>query len=157
MSDEKKPYGGYAGIKGKKTHTNLKTSFSKESEIIQQYLYFAKIADIEGFSELAELFREIAQGGVMNAHGALDYLKQVGDPENDLPFGKSVENLKVSLQSEAHAVSDVYLAMAEEARDDGLFDIASWFETLSKIKRIHTERFNEMMTRIGKKKDRGKM
>lgn len=153
MRNEQQESGSFANIKGRKTHANLKTAFARESEMIQQCLYFAKIADIEGYTELAELFREIAEGGMMGAHGNLDYLKQVGDPENDLPFGKSIENLQVALHSEAHAVSDIYLAMADEARDDGLFDITSWFETLSKIKRTHVERFNDMLTQMQSEKD----
>ncbi len=45
-----------------------------------RYLYFAKVAVIEGYPEIAGNFRETAEGQTSHAHGHLDYLKAVDDP-----------------------------------------------------------------------------
>ena len=37
-----------SNLKGTKTHQNLKDAFAGESQANRRYLYFAKIADIEG-------------------------------------------------------------------------------------------------------------
>ena len=37
-----------ATLKGTKTHQNLKDAFAGESQANRRYLYFAKIADVEG-------------------------------------------------------------------------------------------------------------
>jgi rubrerythrin len=50
----------------------------------QRYLYFAKVADVEGYPEVAGLFKDTADGETGHAHGHLDYLKQVGDPATGL-------------------------------------------------------------------------
>ena len=74
-------------LKGTKTHENLKDAFAGESQANRRYLYFAKVADVEGYPEIAGNFRDTAEGETGHAHGHLDYLKQVGDPATDLPIG----------------------------------------------------------------------
>ena len=69
-----------------KTHDNLKAAFAGESQAKRRYLYFAKVADIEGYPEIASNFRETAEGETGHAHGHLDYLKAVGDPATGLPI-----------------------------------------------------------------------
>ena len=49
-------------LKGSKTHQNLKDAFVGESTGNPRYLYFAKVANIEGYSEVAGKFRETAEG-----------------------------------------------------------------------------------------------
>ena len=39
-----------------KTHENLKAAFAGESQANRRYLYFAKVADIEGYPEIASNF-----------------------------------------------------------------------------------------------------
>ena len=40
-------------LKGTKTHANLKEAFAGESQANRRYLYFAKVADVEGYPEVA--------------------------------------------------------------------------------------------------------
>src|SRR3989304_10180127 len=87
-------------LKGSKTHTNLKDAFAGESQANRRYLYFAKIADVEGQPEIAGLFRDTAEGETGHAHGHLDYLKVVGDPANGEPLGDTATNLKASVAGE---------------------------------------------------------
>ena len=134
-----------ADLKGLETHRNLKDAFSAEAANVHRYLYFSKIAEIEGFQEVAQLFRDVAEGGICSAHGMLDFLKRVGDPATDLPVGETERNLAAALASEVFEYSEVYPAMAEMAYRDGFPDIASWFETLTKLKRSHVARFNDAL------------
>jgi len=48
-------------LKGSKTHENLKAAFANEAQANRRYLYFAHQADIEGFPEIAGLFRDTAE------------------------------------------------------------------------------------------------
>ncbi len=56
--------------------TNLKDAFAGESQANRRYLYFAKVADVEGHPDIAGLFRDTAEGETGHAHGHLDYLKR---------------------------------------------------------------------------------
>ena len=133
------------GLKGTRTHENLKAAFAGESQANRRYLYFAKIADVEGYPEIAGNFRETAEGETGHAHGHLDYLKKVGDPATDLAFGDTVDNLKSAVAGETHEYTDMYPGMAKAARDEGFGEIADWFETLAKAERSHANRFQKAL------------
>ena len=130
-----------AKLKGTKTHENLKDAFAGESQANRRYLYFAKVADVEGYPEIAGNFRDTAEGETGHAHGHLDYLKRVGDPATDLPIGDTAKNLKAAVAGETHEYTDMYPGMAKTARDEGFAEIADWFETLAKAEKSHAGRF----------------
>ena len=135
-------------LKGSKTHGNLKAAFAGESQANRRYHYFAKIADIEGYPEIAGNFRETAEGETGHAHGHLDYLKKVGDPATDLPIGDTVSNLRASVAGETHEYTDMYPGMAKTAREEGFGEIADWFETLAKAEKSHAGRFQSLLDGI---------
>ncbi len=135
-------------LKETKTHQNLKDAFAGESQANRRYLYFAKQADIEGYPDVAGLFRDTAEGETGHAHGHLDYLKEVGDPATGLPMGETTENLKAAVAGETHEYTDMYPGMAKVARDEGFQQIADWFETLAKAEKSHAGRFSEGLKSI---------
>jgi rubrerythrin len=130
-------------LKGTKTHENLKAAFAGESQANRRYLYFAKQADIEGFPDVARLFRDTAEGETGHAHGHLDYLKDVGDPATGLPIGDTQANLEAAIAGETHEYTDMYPGMAKTAREEGFQEIADWFETLAKAEKSHAGRFTQ--------------
>ena len=134
-----------ASLKGSKTHQNLKDAFAGESQANRRYLYFAKVADIEGYPEVAGNFRETAEGETGHAHGHLDYLKPVGDPATDLPIGDTAQNLASAVHGETYEYTDMYPGMAKTARDEGFSEIADWFETLAKAEKSHAGRFQSFL------------
>src|SRR5436853_5226229 len=117
-----------ASIKGTKTHENLVEAFKGESMANRRYTYFAKKADVEGYPDVAGLFRDTAEGETGHAHGHLDFLKQAGDPATGLPIGETDANLKAAMAGETYEYTDMYPGMARTAREEGFADVASWFE-----------------------------
>jgi len=135
-------------LKGSRTHKNLKDAFAGESQANRRYLYFAKVADVEGFPEIAANFRETAEGETGHAHGHLDYMKKVGDPATDLPMGDTSTNLKSAIAGETHEYTNMYPGMAKAAREEGFAEIADWFETLAKAEKSHAGRFQQMLATL---------
>ena len=136
-------------LEGTKTHQNLKDAFAGESQANRRYLYFAKVADVEGYPEVAGLFKDTADGETGHAHGHLDYLKQVGDPATGLPIGSTEANLKASVAGETHEYETMYPGMAKTAREEGFNDVAEWFETLAKAEKSHAGRFAKALENLG--------
>ena len=137
-----------ANLKGTQTHGNLKAAFAGESQANRRYLYFAKTADIEGYPDVAGLFRDTAEGETGHAHGHLDYIKSVGDPATDLPIGDTASNLKAAVAGETFEYTDMYPGMAKTARDEGFGEIADWFETLAKAEKSHAGRFQQALDEL---------
>ena len=132
-------------LSGTKTLQNLKDAFAGESQANRRYLYFAKVADVEGYPEVAGNFKETADGETGHAHGHLDYIKQVGDPATGLPIGATRDNLKAAVAGETHEYTDMYPGMAKTARSEGFDEIADWFETLAKAERSHANRYQKAL------------
>jgi rubrerythrin len=132
-------------LNASRTFQNLKDAFAGESMANRRYLYFAKLADVEGQPDIAGLFRDTAEGETGHAHGHLDYLRKVGDPATGLPIGETGDNLRAAIAGETHEYTDMYPGMARTAREEGHDEIADWFETLAKAERSHAGRFQRAL------------
>jgi rubrerythrin len=130
-------------LRGTKTHENLKHAFAAESQANRRYLYFARVADIEGYPEVGGLFRDTSEAETGHAFGHMDFLRSVGDPVTDIPFGNTRDNLKSAAESETYEYTQMYPGMAKTARDEGFVEVAQWFETLAKAERSHAGRFTK--------------
>ncbi len=132
-------------LAGTKTEQNLKDAFSGESQANRRYLYFAQKADVEGYNDVAAVFRSTAEGETGHAHGHLEYLAEVGDPATGKPIGSTADNLRAAIAGETHEYTDMYPGMAKSAREEGFDEIADWFETLAKAERSHAGRFQKAL------------
>ena len=138
----------HATIKGSKTEQNLRDAFAGESQANRRYLYFAAKADVEGYNDVAAVFRSTAEGETGHAHGHLEYLEAVGDPATGLPIGPTNPTLKAAIAGETHEYTDMYPGMSKSARDEGFEEIADWFETLAKAERSHANKFQRTLDAI---------
>jgi rubrerythrin len=132
-------------LNGSKTEQALKDAFAGESQANRRYLYFAAKADIEGYNDVAAVFRSTAEGETGHAHGHLEYLEEVGDPATGMPIGGTSDNLKSAIAGETHEYTDMYPGMAKDARDENFDEIADWFETLAKAERSHANKFQKTL------------
>ena len=132
-------------LKGSKTEKNLKDAFAGESQANRRYLYFAQKADVEGYNDVASVFRSTAEGETGHALGHLEYLQDVGDPATGLPIGETKDNLVSAVAGETHEYTDMYPGMAKTAREEGFEEIADWFETLAKAEKSHAGKFQKTL------------
>lgn len=128
-----------------KTLQNLKDAFAGESQANRRYLYFAQKADIEGYNDVAAVFRSTAEGETGHAHGHLEFMESVGDPATGLPMGNTANNLASAIAGETHEYTDMYPGMARTAREEGFDEIADWFEMLAKAEKSHAGKFQRTL------------
>ena len=132
-----------AALKTSKTIDNLKAAFAGESQANRRYLYFAQKADVEGYNDVAAVFRSTAEGETGHAHGHLEFMEAVGDPATGEPIGDSAKNLKAAIAGETYEYTKMYQGFAKTAREEGFEEIAEWFETLAPAERSHAGRFQK--------------
>ena len=135
-------------IKGTKTEQNLKDAFAGESQANRRYLYFAQKADVEGYNDVAAVFRSTAEGETGHAHGHLEFLEETGDPATGEPIGSTDKNLRAAVAGETHEYTDMYPGMTRTAREEGLDEIADWVETLAKAEKSHAGRFQKALNTL---------
>ncbi|MCH7709803.1 MAG: rubrerythrin, partial [Myxococcales bacterium] len=119
-----------------------------KSQATRSYLYFARQADIEGYTDVGGLFRDTAEAETGHAHGHLDHLKSAGDPATDKPIGSTDKNLVAAVTGETYEYTEMYPGMARTARDEGFSDVAEWFETLAKAEKSHAGRFQKALDEL---------
>ena len=137
-------------LNGSKTYDNLKEGFAGESQANRRYLYFARHADIEGYPDVAGVFRDTAEGETGHAFGHFDFLKEVGDPVTNVPVGDTQANLKSAVAGETYEYTEMYPGFAKTARAEGFDEIAEWFETLARAEKSHAGRFTKALDSLGK-------
>lgn len=137
------------GLANTKSHENLKNAFAGESQANRRYLYFARVADIEGYPDVGGLFRDTSEAETGHAFGHLDFLKEVGDPCTGVPIGTTAKNLKSAVEGETYEYTEMYPGFAKTARDEGLAELAEWFETLAKAEKSHAGRFTKGLDTLG--------
>src|ERR1700684_3385477 len=120
-----------------KTHENLKEAFAGESQANRRYLYFAQKADIEGYPDVAALFRSVAEGETGHAFGHFDFLRETGDPVTGVPVGSTQENLVSAIEGETYEYTEMYPGFSKTARDEGFVEIAEWLETPGRAEKAH--------------------
>jgi rubrerythrin len=130
-------------LDGSKTHDNLKEAFAGESQANRRYLYFARKADIEGYPDIAGLFRDVAEGETGHAFGHFDFLAEVGDPVTGVAVGATTDNLASAVAGETYEYTEMYPGFARTARDEGFEEIAEWLETLARAEKSHAGRFQQ--------------
>jgi hypothetical protein len=86
-----------SALKGTQTHDNLKAAFAGESQANRRYLYFAKQADVEGYADVAGLFRDTAEGG------------RAAPCELGLLIGEGLEDVPVLISEPARELKELHL------------------------------------------------
>ncbi len=134
-------------LQGTKNLENLKHAFAGESQANRRYLYFARKADIEGYPDIANIFRETAEGETGHAFGHLEFLEKYsgGDPATGMPIGTMEQNLEAAIAGETYEYTEMYPGFARVAREEGFDDIAEWFETLARAEKSHAGRFQKAL------------
>ena len=126
-------------IKNSRTESNLRSAVSGEAQAMGLYMLFSERAKEEGFEELAEIFREIANNE--KAHAEI-YWKLLNS------IGTTAENLCASKLIEEHECRVMYPEFASIAREEGLTDVAETLEKVGAIEEKHRELFEKLENKM---------
>ena len=126
-------------IIGTQTEKNLMMSFAGESQARMRYTYFASQAKKEGYEQIAAIFQETADQE--KEHAKL-WFKQVHG------IGDTAQNLVDAAAGENYEWSDMYPTMAKEAREEGFLEIAALFEAVSKVEKVHEDRYKKLLENV---------
>ena len=133
---EEVPAAGGNPYAGTKTEKNLQEAFAGESQARNKYTYFAKVAQQEGYEELAELFLKTARNEQEHARVWFQELGHIGN---------TAENLLAAAEGENYEWTDMYDRMAREADEEGFHELAEKFRKVGAIEKRHEERYRKLL------------
>ncbi|MGE5560931.1 MAG: ferritin family protein [Chloroflexota bacterium] len=125
-------------LTGTRTLANLKQAFAGESQANRRYTAWAHAADLSGDNDAAEAFRKAAEDETQHAHGLLIWMGAVGDAR---------DNLEQAATGEEAEAADFYPRCAAVARDEGLTDLAVYFEALGRQEGQHARKFRDVLAK----------
>lgn len=124
---------------GSKTKKNLEEALAGESMARNKYDWFASQAKKDGYIQMQNIFTEIALNE--KEHAKL-WAKALG------LIGGTAENLKDAIASEHYEHSDMYVRMAEEAKEEGHDDIAQSFLMVAEAEKAHEARYRKLLENV---------
>jgi desulfoferrodoxin-like iron-binding protein len=129
------------------TMVNLMKAFAGESQARNKYEYFAKVAQKEGYRDIAEHFQRAANNE--KVHAKLEYaLNNRMSNDSEESFGNTKENLQYAIDGESYENVTMYPDFAEIAKDEGHKEAAKLFAGIGKIEVEHENMFKMLLERL---------
>lgn len=146
-------------LKGTKTAENLLKAFAGESQARNRYTFYAKIAENEGYVQIANIFLETADNERVHGKRFFDFLSDAFHGEEieiraGYPVGKGTteENLAYAAAGEHDEWDHLYPAFADTAEKEGFDDVAQCFRMIAKAEINHEKRFRRLLENLLAKK-----
>jgi len=145
------------------TIKNLAQAFVGESQARNRYTMYAKIAQREGFEQIADIFLQTAEQEREHASWLMKLINQLkGKVSENLDkisieagvptiLKNTVENLKAAIAGENHEYTKMYPEFADLAEKEELEDIALRLRAIAKAERHHEERYKKLLAEVEKK------
>ncbi len=138
-------------IKGTETEKNLLKSFAGESQARGRYTMYAKVANKEGYKQIAAIFEETAYNEYQHAKQFFSFLEggvvefTAGYPTD---IGKTADNLKFAAMGENEEHTKLYPAFAKIAEDEGFPEIALKWKNIAKVELEHEKRYLALLKTV---------
>ncbi|MCX2924096.1 rubrerythrin family protein [Streptomyces sp. NEAU-W12] len=127
---------------------DLRSAIAAEATAALRYTYFAQIAEVEGHTEIGQLFTELAESTRCVVHGHLDVLRDATTPGQRNDIGDTPLNVASAVVGALQDAGELYPRLASSAHAEGHADVASWLTTLTALKKRHTARFDMALTNL---------
>ena len=129
------------------TLVNLMKAFSGESQARNKYEYFAKVAQKEGYRDIAEHFQRAANNEKQHAKMELALHNRMVKNSED-SFGNTAENLQCAIDGESYENTRMYPDFATIAKEEGYSEAARLFTGIGKIEIEHEKMFRMLLERL---------
>ena len=129
------------------TMVNLLKAFAGESQARNKYEYFAKVAQKEGYRDIAEHFQRAADNEKTHAKLELSlHNRMLNNSENN--FGDTKENLQMAIDGESYENTTMYPDFADIAKEEGYKEAQRLFSGIGKIEVEHEKMYKNLLERL---------
>lgn len=138
------------------TLKNLTKAFIGESQARNRYTFYTKIAQNEGYEQIAEIFELTANQEKQHAKHLFKLISELKENAEDImveagtptTFGTTVENLKAAIGGENFEHTKMYPGFADTAEKEGYQNIANRLRAIAKAEEHHEERYQKVLSEI---------
>lgn len=134
------------------TAQHVMQAFAIETQAIQKYLWFAKVATKEGYQQIAAIFSETAEQKKSHTKTLFRFLEgcelEVTATFKAEAIGITLENLKVAAEAETAQHSGLFAGFEQAAWDEGFKQVATKLKLFRQIKAFYADRFGKLAANI---------
>ncbi len=127
-------------------------AFALETQAIQKYLWFAKVATKEGYQQIAALFEETAEQKKSHAKTLFRFAEgcemEVTTTFKAEKIGTTLENLKAATEAEEYQQSTLFVEFENTAWEEEYKQLATKLKLFRKIKEFYAARFAKLASNI---------
>ena len=120
-----------------KTEKKLAYAFAAESKASVRNATFAKKAELEGYPQIARLFRAVSNAESVHAHRFLLLMRG--------KIGSTEENLETAFQNEIKANVEEYPKLIKDAADEGNKSALKAFSQARDVESLHAELYKKAL------------
>ena len=120
-----------------KTEKNLAYAFAAESKASVRNATFARKAEMESYSQIARLFRAVADAESVHARRYLLLMRG--------KIGSTEENLETAFQNEIKANVEEYPKLIKDASDEGNRRVLKAFSQARDVESLHAELYKKAL------------
>ena len=143
----------------KETPKKLFAAYVGESQARNRYTFFASLAKKEGYVLISRIFQETADQEREHGLNFYKMLQEFKKEENfddflvnemyPTTYGKTIENLKSSVNGETMEYTKLYPDLADTAEKEGYPHIAERTRAIARAEQHHAERYGKLLKLIG--------
>lgn len=142
------------------TIQSLTKAFIGESQARNRYTFYAKIAQKEGFDQIAEIFLLTAENEREHAKWLFKLINELKSKSNEnldeitveaaapTTLGSTVENLKAAIAGEHYETTTMYPEFADVAEKEGLSEIATRLRSIARAEAHHEKRYKRLLKEV---------
>ncbi len=134
------------------TAAQVMKAFAIETQAIQKYLWFAKVATKEGYQQIAAIFNETAEQKKSHTKTLFRFLEgcelEITSTFKAEPIGNTLENLKAAMEAEQNQADNFFSAFEKTAWDEGFKQVATKLKLFRQIKDFYANRFAKLAANI---------
>jgi rubrerythrin len=119
------------------TEKNLAYAFAAESKASARNATFARKADMEGYSQIARLFRAVSDAESIHAHRYLLLMRG--------KIGSTEENLETAFQNEIKANVEEYPKLIKDASAEDNKSVLKAFSQARDVESLHAELYKKAL------------
>ena len=120
-----------------KTDQNLAYAFAAESKAAARNSAFALKAELEGYPQLARLFRAVSDAESVHARHYLNFIRG--------KIGSTEENLEAAFRNEIKANVEEYPRLIKEASEEGIKGVENVFSQSRDVENRHADLYKKAM------------
>ena len=118
------------------TPENLQSAFAGESQANRRYLFFAEQAEKDGHSQIARLFRAVAEAETVHARNHLEVLGGIKSTR---------DNLGTAVGGENYEFTKMYPAFIEQAKSENNKGAEVSFTHANAVEKIHHDLYQKAL------------